>query len=102
VKQIIQFFTIIHPLKNVVYLVYVDERVITGNDVARLSQLKEHLCKHFQTKDLESLKYLLGVKVTQSKKGVVISQRKYALDILKETSMMNYRPADSPMDPNHK
>jgi len=40
--------------------------------------------------------------VAQSGDGVVISQRKYALDILEETSMQNCRPIESPMDPNLK
>ena len=38
--------------------------------------------------------------VAQSGDGVVISQRKYALDILEETGMQNCRPVESPMDPN--
>ncbi|RDX64646.1 Copia protein, partial [Mucuna pruriens] len=54
------------------------------------------------TKDLGHLKYFLGIEVAQSKEGIVISQRKYALDILQETSMSNCRPVDSPMDPNMK
>ncbi|RDX80722.1 putative mitochondrial protein, partial [Mucuna pruriens] len=57
---------------------------------------------HFQTKDLGHLKYFLGIEVAQSKEGIVISQRKYALDILQETSMSNCRLVDSPMDPNMK
>nr|KYP68976.1 hypothetical protein KK1_022626 [Cajanus cajan] len=81
-------------------MVYVDDIVITGNDATRISQLKDHLFSHFQTKDLGSLKYFLGIEVAQSKEGVVISQRKYALDILKETCLENCRPIDSPMDPN--
>ena len=60
------------------------------------------MCKHFQTKDLGSLKYFLGIEVAQSKDGVVTSQRKYALDILQETGMIDYRLVDSPMDPNQK
>ena len=60
------------------------------------------MCKHFQTKDLGSLKYFLGIEVAQSKDGVVISQRKYALDILQETGMIDCRPVESPMDPNQK
>ncbi|XP_027927901.1 uncharacterized protein LOC114184793 [Vigna unguiculata] len=74
----------------------------SGNDTARISQLKEHLCRNFQTKDLGSLKYFLGIEVAQSKDGVVISQRKYALYILQEIDMINYRPIDSPMNPNQK
>ncbi|RDY13777.1 hypothetical protein CR513_01261, partial [Mucuna pruriens] len=54
------------------------------------------------TKDLGHLKYFLGIEVAQSKEGIVIFQRKYALDILQETSMSNCRPIDNPMDPNMK
>ena len=94
--QITQSFT------NILLLEYVDDIVITGNDTIGISQLKEHLCRHFQTKDLESPKYFLGIEVAQLKDGVVISQRKYALDILQETCMIDCRPVASPMDPNQK
>ena len=83
-------------------MVYVDDIVITENDATKIVQLKEHLFNHSQTKDLGYLKYFLGVEVAQSGDGVVISQRKYALDILEETGMQNCRPIDSPMDPNLK
>ena len=76
--------------------------MITGNDATKIVQLKKHLYSHFQTKDPGYLKYFLGIEVAQSGDGIVISQRKYALDILKETDMQNCRPVDSPMDPNLK
>ncbi|RDX96090.1 hypothetical protein CR513_21294, partial [Mucuna pruriens] len=72
------------------------------NDDIKISQLKQYLFSDFQTKDLGHLKYFLGIEVAQSKEGIVISQRKYALDILQETSMSNCRSVDSPMDPNMK
>ncbi|RDX70481.1 hypothetical protein CR513_50270, partial [Mucuna pruriens] len=56
---------------------------------------------HF-TKDLGHLKYFFGIEIAQSKKGIVITQRKYALDILQETSISNSKPVDSSMDPNMK
>ena len=40
--------------------------------------------------------------MAQSSSGVVISQRKYALDILEETDMLDCKPVDTPMDPNVK
>ncbi|RDY13001.1 Copia protein, partial [Mucuna pruriens] len=88
--------------KCVYLVVYVDDIVITGNDDIKISQLKQYLFSHFQTKDLGHLKYFLGIEVAQSKEGIVISQRKYALDILQETSMSNCKPVYSLMDPNMK
>ncbi|XP_043808465.1 uncharacterized mitochondrial protein AtMg00810-like [Manihot esculenta] len=86
-----------------IYLVvYIDNIVITGNDHDGISQFKQHLFSHFQTKDLGKLKYFLGIEVAQSKTGIAISQRKYALDILEETYMLDCRHVDTPMDPNVK
>ncbi|RVW47609.1 Copia protein [Vitis vinifera] len=69
-----------------IYLVvYVDDIVITGSDQDGIQKLKQHLFTHFQTKDLGKLKYFLGIEIAQSSSGVVLSQRKYALDILEET-----------------
>nr|KYP61339.1 hypothetical protein KK1_015826 [Cajanus cajan] len=88
--------------KCVNLIMYVDDIVITGNDSVKISQLKRHLVNHFETKDLGYLKYFLGIEVAQSKEGIVISQRKYALHILEETGMINCKLIDSPMDPNKK
>ena len=54
--------------------------------------------------DLGKLKYFLGIEVAQSNSGVVISQRKYTLDILADTSMLDCKPVYTPMtmDPNVK
>ncbi|WMV34161.1 hypothetical protein MTR67_027546 [Solanum verrucosum] len=63
-------------------VVYVDDIVITGNDDEGITKLKHHIFQHFQTKDLGRLRYFLGIEVAQSKSGIVISQRKYALDMI--------------------
>ena len=66
-----------------IYLVvYVDDIVITGSDQDGIQRLKQHLFNHFHTKDLSKLKYFMGIEVAQSSSGVVISQRKYAINIL--------------------
>ena len=41
-------------------------------------------------------------EVAQSNFGVVMSQRKYALDILEETGMLDWKLVDTPMNPNVK
>ena len=86
-----------------IYLVvYVDDIVITDNDQDGIQKLKQHLFTHFQTKDLGKLKYFLGIEIAQSSSGVFISQRKYALDILEETGMLDCKTVDTLMDPNVK
>ncbi|RVX19679.1 Retrovirus-related Pol polyprotein from transposon RE2 [Vitis vinifera] len=63
---------------------------------------KQSLSSEFEIKDLGSLRYFLGMEVTQSKKGIVVLQRKYVLDFLKEIGMSDCRPVDIPIDPNQK
>ena len=86
-----------------IYLVvYANNIVITSNDQDGIQKLKQHLFTHFQTKDLGKLKYFLGIEIAQSSSGVVLSQRKYALDILEETGILDCKPVNTPMDPNIK
>ena len=88
--------------KMVVLIVYVDDIVITGDDYREINNLKASHAGEFEIKDLGSLKYILGMEVARSKKGIVVSQQKYILDLLKETGMMGCRPANTPIDPNQK
>ena len=92
-----------NSLGQCIYLVvYIDDIVITNSDQDGIQKLKQHLFTHFQTKDLGKLKYFLGIEIAQSNSGVVLSQRKYVLDILEETGMLDCKPIDTPMDPNVK
>lgn len=76
--------------KGMYLVVQVDDIVITRNDATKIYQLKKHLCNHLQTKDLRCLKCSLGTKVAQSIEGIIIYQRIYVVDILKETNMINF------------
>jgi hypothetical protein len=51
----------------------------------------------FDIKDLGHLKYFLGIEVAHSKMGLFISQRKYTLDLLKETGMIGCKPMSTPI-----
>ncbi|KAL6331836.1 hypothetical protein AAG906_020180 [Vitis piasezkii] len=76
----------------ILLVVYVDDIVITGNDHAGISDLKTFMHSKFHTKDLGELKYFLGIEVSRSKKGMFLSQRKYVLDLLKETGKIEAKP----------
>ncbi|RVW18491.1 Retrovirus-related Pol polyprotein from transposon RE1 [Vitis vinifera] len=65
-------------------------------------KFEEVLSEEFEVKDLGNLKYFLGMEVARSRKGIVVSQRKYILDLLKETGMLGCKPIDTPMDSQKK
>ena len=78
-------FTKSQGRKFTTILIYVDDILLIGNDLHEIKLLKSHMLKHFIIKDLGELKYFLGIEFSRSKRGIFMSQRKYALDILQDT-----------------
>ena len=81
----------------ILLVVYVDDIVITRNDMTDISSLKSFLHDQFHTKDLGMLKYCLGVEVMRSKRGIFLSQRKYVLDLLSEIGKLAAKLCHSPV-----
>lgn len=81
-------------------LIYVDDVLLAGNDEKKIQYVKDFLDKKFSIKDLGPLKYFLGIEVARSALGMVLTQRKYALDILKDSGMEGCRPSAMPMEQN--
>ncbi|GJZ76374.1 retrovirus-related pol polyprotein from transposon TNT 1-94 [Tanacetum coccineum] len=73
-----------------------------GSDKAGIKKLKSFIGTCFQMKDLGSLKYLLGIEVSRSSKGIYLSQRKYCLDLLDDAGQIEAKPCDEPMIPKLK
>ncbi|KAJ0520490.1 putative RNA-directed DNA polymerase [Helianthus annuus] len=72
------------------------------DDKEEISQLRKNLFTEFEMKDLGRLKYFLGIEVLRSKHGIFMCQKKYVLDLLAETGMVDCKPADTPMIANQK
>jgi hypothetical protein len=80
----------------------VDGIIITGDDEAEIFRLKRCLSKAFEVKDLGQVKYFLGIEVARSARGIVLTPRKYVLDLLNETWMTQCRAVATPTGQNHR
>jgi histone deacetylase 1/2 len=78
-------------------LVYVDDIVIVGSTPMEVDRLVRQLSAQFPIKDLGTLEYFLGLEASYNSGGMVLTQRKYALDFLHRVSMENCRPTSTPL-----
>lgn len=88
--------------KQVHFLIYVDNLLITGPDEHMICQLKHVLHSHFKLKVMRELRYLLVIEVAQSKEGMVINQQKYALELIEDVDLLKAKPSFTPMEINTK
>ncbi|KAE8663112.1 putative Quercetin 3-O-methyltransferase 1 [Hibiscus syriacus] len=86
--------------KIVVMLVYVDDLLIIGNDGVMIGELKQLLHQHFKMKDLGEMKKKIGLEIMRSKEGIIINQRKYALELIRDTGLGGARIASTPLEQN--
>ncbi|GKA94770.1 ribonuclease H-like domain-containing protein [Tanacetum coccineum] len=83
-------------------LIYVDDIIITASSPALLQQIIASLHKEFDMIDLGALNYFLGISVDRSFTGLLLSQRKYALQLLERAHMVNCNPSRTPVDTESK
>ena len=81
-----------------VILVYVDDIVLAGDSLGEFNDIKHVLDSNFRIKDLGVLKYFLGLEVAHSKMGIFVCQRRYCLDLLKESGLLGSKSVHSPLD----
>ena len=83
-------------------IVYVDDIILTNDDQEKSARLKKNLAQEFEIKNRGALKYFPGMEVARSEKGIMVSQHKYIMDLLKETRIIGCKPIETPVDPNEK
>jgi histone deacetylase 1/2 len=64
--------------------------------------LLQDLQHEFALKDLGNLHYFLGIEVKRTQEGIVMSQQKYASDILVRAGMKNCKVVDTPLSTSEK
>jgi hypothetical protein len=74
-------------------LVYVDDIIVLSSSLPAIDRLVQGLRKEFAVKDLGPLHYFLGIEVACCSGGLTLSQRKYALDLLRRSGMIKCKAA---------
>jgi Reverse transcriptase (RNA-dependent DNA polymerase) len=78
-------------------LIYVDDLILTGNNSLLLSDIILSLQSKFAVKDLGLLHYFLGIEVSPTSQGLLLTQSKYIMDLLHRANMHASKPSASPM-----
>jgi len=82
--------------------IYVDDILATGSDESEIHDLKFHLDVAFKIKDLGIVNYFLGLEVLQSSQGLILTHRKFTMELLKEFDYADCSVVTTPLDYNFK
>ncbi|CAM8893220.1 unnamed protein product [Rhodiola kirilowii] len=95
-------FTYKHHAREAHLLVYVDDIILTASDSSFLRNIISILSKEFAMTYMGSLHYFLGISVTKNHDGLLLSQEKYAYEILQKEKLSECNPSRTPVDASTK
>ncbi|XP_026410095.1 uncharacterized protein LOC113305228 [Papaver somniferum] len=78
-------------------LLYVDDMIITGDDVAEIARLQDNLSVRFEMKNLGEVGCFLGLEIEKAD-GYFVSQKGYATSLMKRFGMDDAKPMATPME----
>lgn len=83
-------------------LVYVDDFIVASSTQEATMALLQDLNKEFALKDLGELHYFLGIEVNKVRDGIILTQEKYANDVLRRVGMTSCKPVSIPISTSEK
>ncbi|KAI4332015.1 hypothetical protein L6164_016958 [Bauhinia variegata] len=95
-------FTMKSSSSFVALLIYVDDILIASSSAYMLQDIKNMLQNNFKLQDLGGVKYFIGLDLAFPRKGLSISQRKFAIELLEEHGLSGSKPISTSMEYNHK
>ena len=79
-----------------VIVLYVDDLLITGSCNTSIGSIKSSLHSQFAMTDLGLLRQFLGLEIEQSERGIMLSQPKYASDLINNFNMADFKASKCP------
>jgi hypothetical protein len=84
----------------ILFLLYVDDMIIIGDDHSGISDFKQFLNQQFEMKDLSHLSYFLGLEVSSDSIGYYLFQGKYAFDLLSHAGLTDTKVVSTTLEIN--
>ncbi|KAK1619343.1 hypothetical protein QYE76_024860 [Lolium multiflorum] len=78
-------------------LIYVDDIIVASSSNDAITALVSDLNENFAIKDLGDLHFFLGIEVKKTHRGLLLTQEKYANDLLERLGMRICKPAPTPL-----
>uniref|UniRef100_A0A8D9B1F5 Copia protein n=1 Tax=Cacopsylla melanoneura TaxID=428564 RepID=A0A8D9B1F5_9HEMI len=81
-------------------ILYVDDLILCCNDLNKIQNMKNRLCKEFKMTDFGKLKFFLGIEIERDEeKGTLsMSQKQYILKLLDRFQMTDCKGVNTPME----
>jgi hypothetical protein len=95
------FFFLRNKDVTVFILVYVDYIIVARFSQTATMALLRNL-EEFALKDLDDLHFFLGIEVSKINEGILLSQRKYAMDLVKRAGMNSCKIVGTPISTTEK
>ncbi|GJX06244.1 putative RNA-directed DNA polymerase [Tanacetum coccineum] len=74
-----------------------DDIILTGNNFDAIDKIIKNLSQTFAIQDLGTLSYFLGAEVVHRNSDVILSQKKYILELLQRANFSKAKPVPSPI-----
>ena len=82
--------------------IYVDDIIFARSSSEATTALLIFLKNEFAIKDLGELHYFIGIEFKRLDEGILLTQEKYAKDILRRVGMTDCKPSSTPISTTEK
>ena len=80
---------------TILLILYIDDIIITSDDLSGIQELNNFLSQQFEIKDFGHLSYFLGLEITHSTDELYITQVKYASKLLSQAGLTDSKTVDT-------